>query len=149
MEGFLGPAHAWTKAVHVVAAVSWMAGMLYLPRLYAYHVDAEPGSRQSETFKVMERRLLRGIVNPAMILVFVLGAALAVDLGAGPWSQGWWYVKLAALVAMAALHGAFARWRRAFAEDRNTRGARFYKLWNEAAAALMAIIVVMAVAKPF
>ena len=149
MEGFLGPAHAWTKAVHVVAAVSWMAGMLYLPRLYAYHVDAEPGSRQSETFKVMERRLLRGIVNPAMILVFVLGAALAADLGAGPWSQGWWYVKLAALVAMAALHGAFARWRRAFAEDRNTRGARFYKLWNEAAAALMAIIVVMAVAKPF
>ena len=149
MEGFLGEAWIWTKAVHVVAAISWMAGMLYLPRLYAYHAGAPPGSRLSETFKVMERRLLRGIVNPAMILVFVLGAALAADAGPDLWSRGWWWIKLAALIAMAALHGAFARWRRAFAADRNARGARFYKWWNEVAAALMAIVVVMAVARPF
>jgi len=149
VTGFLGGAYIWIKAVHIIAVMAWMAGMLYLPRLFAYHVDAEPGSKQSETFKVMERRLLRGIINPAMITVFVLGVLLVVDQGGALWSEGWWYVKLACLLAMGALHGEFSRWRRAFAEDSNTRTARFYKLWNEVPAVLMAIIVLMVVAKPF
>jgi putative membrane protein len=149
MEGFLGGAYIWVKAVHIIAVIAWMAGMLYLPRLYAYHVDAETGSRQSETFKVMERRLLRGIINPAMILVFVLGALLVVDRGPMIWSEGWWHVKLACLIALGALHGEFARWRRAFAEDRNKRSARFYKIANEIPAVLMVVIVLMVVAKPF
>ncbi|MBC6440660.1 MAG: protoporphyrinogen oxidase HemJ [Rhodospirillales bacterium] len=149
MEGFLGAAYIWVKAFHIMAVVAWMAGMLYLPRLYAYHVGAAPGSKQSETFKVMERRLLRGIINPAMIVMFGLGIALMLNFGADLWSEGWWYVKLTALIAMAALHGAFSRWCRAFAEDRDTHSARFYKWWNEVPAVLMVIIVLMVVVKPF
>jgi putative membrane protein len=139
--------YLWLKAVHVIAVIAWMAGMLYLPRLFVYHCDAEPGSKQSETFKVMEQRLLRIIINPAMVAAWVLGLWLA-------WQQGWWLVgwfqaKLVLVLALSALHGFFSRWVRDFAADRNVRPARFYRLINEVPTVLMIGIVILAIVKPF
>jgi putative membrane protein len=139
--------YLWLKAVHVIAVIAWMAGMLYLPRLFVYHCDAEPGSRQSETFKVMERRLLRIIINPAMLASWVLGLWLAWDRGL--WAVGWFQAKLVLVLAMSALHGFFSRWVRDFAADRNARPARFYRLINEVPTILMIAIVVLAIVKPF
>jgi putative membrane protein len=138
----------WVKALHVISVIAWMAGMLYLPRLYVYHADAEIGSRQSETFKLMERRLYRGIINPAMILTFVFGIWM-IAWGAVDWSMIWPWVKAAAVILMSAYHGVLGRWRRAFAEDRNTRPARFYRLVNEVPTVLMIVIVIMVIVKPF
>lgn len=149
MEGFLGPAAVWVKAAHIVAVMAWMAGMLYLPRLFAYHAAARPGSEASETFKTMERRLSAIIVDPAMAASLLLGALLAADLGAALWAWGWWQVKLAAVAALVAARLLFGRWRRAFAADRNRHGARFYRLVGELPALLMVLIVTMAVARPF
>ena len=143
------PSHLymWFKAVHIMAVISWMAGMLYLPRLFVYHCGAEPGSRQSETFKVMERRLLRGIVNPAMILSWALGLWMVYD---GGWiSAHWLHVKLLLVVALSGLHGMLARWMADFAADRNRHSERFYRIVNEVPAVLMIGIVVMVVIKPF
>ena len=137
----------WLRFLHIVAVIAWMAGMLYLPRLYVYHCDAEKGSKQSETFKVMERRLLRGIMNPAMILVWLLGLVMAWR--AGWWSAGWFQAKLVLVLALSAVHGEFSRWRKDFAADRNTRPARFYRIWNEVPTVLMIGIVFLAVLKPF
>ena len=148
MEWLL-PWHPWLKAVHVLAVISWMAGMLYLPRLYVYHVAAEPGSAQSETFKVMERRLLRAIINPAMIAAWLSGGLLVQTSGALDWGSGWVWVKLAALLAMQLIHGGMVRWRRHFVADANRHGARFYRLVNEVPTVLMIVIVVMVVVKPF
>ena len=147
MAGFLGEGYLWVKALHVIAVIAWMAGMLYLPRLYVYHCAAEPGSAQSETFKVMERRLLRAILNPAMILAWVLGLALVAHLDA--WGEAWMHAKFASVIALSILHGLFARWRRQFADDDNRHEARFYRLMNEAPAALMIAIVVLVVVRPF
>jgi protoporphyrinogen IX oxidase len=139
--------YLWLKAVHVIAVIAWMAGMLYLPRLFVYHCDAEPGSKQSETFKVMEQRLLRIIINPAMVVAWVLGLWLA---WAGGWlSHGWFQAKLVAVLALSALHGFFSRWVRDFAADRNTRPARFYRLVNEVPTILMIAVVILAMVKPF
>jgi putative membrane protein len=138
----------WVKALHVISVIAWMAGMLYMPRLFVYHADAEKGSVQSETFKVMERRLYRGIINPAMIATFVFGIWMIV-WGAVDWSMVWPWVKAAAVLAMSAFHGVLGRWRRAFAEDRNIRPARFYRMVNEVPTVLMIIIVLMVIAKPF
>jgi putative membrane protein len=149
MEGFLGAAYPWIKALHIIAVIAWMAGMLYLPRLFVYHAGAAPLSEMDKTLQIMERRLLRGIVNPAMILTLVLGILLVLDRGPVLWSEGWWHVKLLMLVGMFALHGFLARWRRHFAEGRNAHSARFYRWINEAPAVLMVAIVLMAVAKPF
>jgi putative membrane protein len=149
MEGFLGGAYLWVKALHIIAVMAWMAGMLYLPRLFVYHVDAAAGSELDRTLQVMERRLLRGILNPAMIAAFVLGTLLFLERGPGIWQEGWWHVKLAMLVAMFAIHGKLSRWRRDFATGSNTRSARFYRWINEAPAVLMVVIVLMAVVKPF
>ena len=146
---FLLPLYPWIKALHIIAVIAWMAGLLYLPRLFVYHADAAPGSEMSETFKVMERRLLRAIMNPAMIAVFFFGLLLIAARGPSLWQEGWWHVKIVLLVIMFGLHMAFARWRRVFAEDRNTRPARFYRLMNEAPTLVMIAIVVLAVAKPF
>ena len=139
--------YEWLKALHIIAVIAWMAGMLYLPRLYVYHCDAEPGSKQSETFKVMERRLLRGIINPAMILTWVLGLWMAWE--AGWWWSLWFQIKLALAVALGGLHGYLSRWRRDFEADRNTRPANFYRMINEIPTVLMIAIVVMVVIKPF
>ena len=139
--------YLWIKAFHVIAVIAWMAGMLYLPRLFVYHCDAEKGSVQSETFKVMERRLLKAIINPAMIVAWVLGLYLAWD---GGWfSSGWLHGKLALVLGLSAVHGLYARWVRDFAADRNTRPARFYRVWNEAPTVLLVGIVILVVVKPF
>ncbi len=147
MAGFLGEGYLWVKALHVIAVIAWMAGMLYLPRLYVYHCAAEPGSAQSETFKVMERRLLRAIINPAMILAWVLGLALVAHLDA--WGEAWMHAKFACVIALSTLHGLFARWRRQFADDDNRHEARFYRRVNEVPAVLMIAIVVLVVVRPF
>jgi protoporphyrinogen IX oxidase len=126
-----------------------MAGMLYLPRLFTYHCDVLPGSAESERFKLMERRLLRLLINPAMIATWGFGTLLALTPGVIDWSASWWRVKLACVVLMSALHGELSRWRRAFAGDQNTRAKRFYRLVNEVPAALMVIIVIMVIVKPF
>ena len=139
--------YLWLKAFHVVAIIAWMAGMLYLPRLFVYHCAAEKGSVQSETFKVMERRLLKAIINPAMIVAWVLGLYLAWE---GGWFRsGWLHAKLALVLAMSAVHGLYARWVRDFAADRNTRPARFYRIWNEVPTLLLIGIVVLVIVKPF
>ena len=137
----------WLRFLHIVAVIAWMAGMLYLPRLYVYHCDAENGSKQSETFKIMERRLLRGIMNPAMILVWVLGLVMAWR--AGWWSAHWFQAKLVLVLALSAVHGEFSRWRKDFEADRNARPARFYRIWNEVPTVLMIGIVFLVVLKPF
>jgi putative membrane protein len=149
MAGFLAAAYPWIKALHVIAVIAWMAGLLYLPRLFVYHTAAAPGSAQAETFKVMERRLLRAIMNPSLIATYVLGALLLWQLSPGIWSEGWIWVKLAAVAGLTVLHHLFGRWRKAFALELNTRDARFYRAANEAPTILMIIIVIMAVVKPF
>jgi protoporphyrinogen IX oxidase len=137
----------WVKAVHVIAIVAWMAGMLYLPRLFVYHAEAPKGSDVSATFKVMERRLLKAIINPAMILVFLTGFTLVYLTG--DWREGWWQAKFVLVLGLAGLHGYFARCVRTFAEDANERAPRFYRILNEAPTVLMILIVVLAVVKPF
>ena len=146
---FLGDWYPWIKALHIVAVMAWMAGMLYLPRLFVYHAQATVGSEQAETFKIMERRLLRAIIDPAMTAAIVFGVLLALTPGVVDWSAGWVWVKLALLLAMIALHGALSRWRRHFAADANRHGARFYRRVNEAPTVLLIAIVVMVVVKPF
>ncbi|HSR75631.1 MAG TPA: protoporphyrinogen oxidase HemJ [Xanthobacteraceae bacterium] len=137
----------WVKALHIISVIAWMAGMLYLPRLFVYHAEAAKGSEASETFKVMERRLLKAIVNPSMILVFLTGFTLVYLTG--DWRDGWWQAKFILVLGLAGLHGYFARCVRSFAEDRNERPARFYRFLNEAPTILMIFIVVLAVVKPF
>lgn len=138
------------KALHVIAFTSWMAGMFYLPRLFAYHVAAPKGSQMSETFKVMERRLLRIIINPAMIATFVFGVWLIVLTGYGaPGTGGWIHAKIVLVLALAALHGYLARTRKKFMRDENTKSARFYKILNEVPTILFVVIVILAVMKPF
>ena len=142
-------AFLWIKALHIIAVIAWMAGMLYLPRLFVYHCGAETGSGQSETFKIMERRLLRVIINPAMVAALVFGGILLADLGAEQWRDGWLHAKLALVVALFVMHHLMARWRKAFERDENTRPAKFYRRMNEVPAVLMAAIVILAVVKPF
>ncbi|MBA3447696.1 MAG: protoporphyrinogen oxidase HemJ [Pseudaminobacter sp.] len=139
--------YPWVKALHVIAVISWMAGMLYLPRLFIYHVDAEPGSVQSETFKQMEQRLLRIIINPAMIATWALGLWLAWK--GFSFSGGWLHAKIAAVIALSAVHGYFSGAVRKFAEDRNVRSARHWRLVNEVPTILMILIVILVVVKPF
>jgi protoporphyrinogen IX oxidase len=137
----------WLKAFHVIAVVAWMAGMLYLPRLFVYHADAPPGSALSETLKIMERRLLKRIVNPSMILVFLTGISLAWFTGY--WQAGWLHAKLVLVLGLAGLHGYFARCTRMFGGDINQRPAVFYRVLNEVPAVLLILIVILAVVKPF
>ena len=146
---WLAAYYTWIKAAHIIGVMAWMAGMLYLPRLFVYHADAVPGSVQSETFKVMERRLLRAIINPAMIASLVFGSLLAATPGLVDWSAGWIWIKLAAVAGLFTAHGHFSRWRREFAEDRNRRPAGFYRKINEIPTVLLIVIVVMVVVKPF
>jgi putative membrane protein len=142
--------YLWIKAGHLIAVISWMAGMLYLPRLFVYHCAAEKGSAQSETFKVMERRLLKAIMTPAMVATWVLGLTLAFTPGIVSWStDGWMYVKLVLVVAMSAIHGLLAKSAREFAEDRNRRSAKFYRIINEVPAVVMVGIVLLVIVKPF
>jgi putative membrane protein len=142
----------WLLALHIIAVIAWMAGMLYLPRLYVYHAKAlqegsAKGAALSETFKVMERRLLRAIINPAMIAAWILGLSLAWQ--GDHWGEGWFHAKLALLLGMQLIHAALARWRRAFANDANIHSDRFYRFMNEVPTLLLIGIVILAVVKPF
>jgi len=139
--------YLWFKAFHILAAISWMAGMLYLPRLFVYHTRAEPGSVQSVTFKVMERRLLKAIINPAMIATWVSGLWLAWDHGF--FGRGWMDTKIVLVILLSGVHGFLAVMVRRFAEDRNTRSERFYRILNEVPTLLMIGIVILVVIKPF
>ena len=145
----MGDYYEWFKALHVISVIAWMAGMLYLPRLYVYHADAKVGSDKSETFKIMERRLLRAITNPAMIASFIFGGLMLATPGTVDWSMGWIWVKIAMIVAMSGIHGLLARWRRDFEADCNVRPAKFYRMWNEAPTIPLIVIVIMVIVKPF
>jgi putative membrane protein len=139
--------YEWIKALHVIAVISWMAGMLYLPRLFVYHCEVEVGSRQSETFKLMERRLLKAIINPAMIVTWLAGLYLA-------WSghlyvSGWFHGKFLLVLILSGVHGFFSRCVKDFAADRNTRSQKFYRIINEVPTVLMVAIVILVVVKPF
>jgi protoporphyrinogen IX oxidase len=142
--------YSFVKALHIIAVIAWMAGMLYLPRLFVYHADAAPGTQLSETLKVMETRLLRAIINPAMAATWILGLLLVfafnvVDIR----TDGWLHAKLTLVLIMSGLHGVFSRWRKDFAADRNQRTARFYRIANEVPTVLMIAIVLLVVVKPF
>jgi putative membrane protein len=139
--------YSWLLAFHIIAIIAWMAGMLYLPRLFVYHCDAEPGSRQSETFKLMERRLLKAIINPAMVASWALGLWLAWS--GGWYASGWLQAKVVLVLLMSGLHGFLARWVREFAADQNRHSARFYRIINEVPTILLIGIVILAVVKPF
>ena len=139
--------YLWIKALHIIAVIAWMAGILYLPRLFVYHVDAAKGSQTSETFKVMERRLLKAIMNPSMIVVFLTGPLLAWR--GGFWLEGWLHAKIALALVLAAVHGYLARRVRFFARDENERPAVFYRVLNEVPTVLMILIVILVVVKPF
>ena len=142
--------YLWIKAFHVIAVIAWMAGMLYLPRLFVYHCAAPPSSPQSETFKVMERRLLKLIINPAMIATWLLGLSMIYLMGwEGFRHAHWLHAKLVLVLAMSALHGFFVRWLKDFAADTNTRPAKFYRIVNEIPTILLILIVILAVVKPF
>lgn len=145
----LASVYPWTKAFHIIALIAWMAGTLYLPRLFVYHCEVARGSAESERFKVMERRLFKQIVNPAMIATWILGILLVLTPGTMSWTDGWWHVKLLSVIALSGFHGALSRWRKDFLEDRNTRPPRFYRIANEIPTALMVIIVIMVVVRPF
>ncbi|WP_088348406.1 MULTISPECIES: protoporphyrinogen oxidase HemJ [Rhodomicrobium] len=142
--------YLYVKAFHVIAMVAWMAGMFYLPRLYVYHVGAPAGSQLSETLKVMENKLLRVIINPAMIATWLLGLALifgfdVIDLR----TSGWLHAKLFLVVLLTVFHIMLARWRKDFAADRNTHSERFYRIANEIPTVLLILIVILVVVKPF
>lgn len=137
----------WLKAFHIIAVIAWMAGMLYLPRLFVYHADATRGSELSETLKLMERRLLRFIMTPAMIAVWVSGPVLVWRQGV-LW-DGWLLAKFALVLGLSGFHGSLAKWQKEFAADRNTRSAKFYRILNEVPTLIMIAIVVLVVVKPF
>ena len=139
--------YQWLLAFHIIAVIAWMAGMLYLPRLFVYHCEADPGSRQSETFKVMERRLLRAIINPAMIATWVLGLWLAWS---GSWfAAPWLHAKLALLMGMMGVHGILSKYVREFAVDKRRKSQKFFRIINEVPTVLMILIVILVVVKPF
>ncbi len=144
---FGAAAYDWVKAVHVIAIIAWMAAMLYLPRLFVYHADVPKGSEQSELFKLMEYRLTTIIMNPAMIVAWVLGLWLAWQ---GGWfAAGWFHAKLAAVIALSGVHGMLSAAVRRFAEDRNEKTARYWRIMNEVPTLLMFAIVILVVVKPF
>ena len=139
--------YLWLKALHIMAVIAWMAGLFYLPRLLVYHTTVEVGSNQSELFKVMERRLLRAITTPAMIVAWVLGLWIAIIMGY--FSDGWFHAKLALVLLMSGYHGMLARYVRLFAQDRNTKSEKFYRIINEIPTLLMIGIVILVIFKPF
>src|ERR1700743_2789114 len=137
----------WFLAFHIIAVIAWMSGMLYLPRLFVYHTETQPGSESSERFKVMERRLLRGIMNPAMIAVWILGPLLAWLTGA--YMDTWLHIKFALVIILSGMHGLYVRLWRAFATDATTHSARYYRIINEVPAVLMVLIVILVKVQPF
>jgi len=148
MIEFSSETYLWLKALHIISVISWMAALLYLPRLYVYHADAAAGSELSETLKIMERRLLKYIMNPAMIASFLFGGLMMADVSF-PLDEGWVHAKLAFVILLLVAHMAMGRWRREFAEDRNTRSHKFYRVANEVPTLLMIGIVIFVIVRPF
>ncbi len=149
MFDVLNPYYLWIQAFHIIAVIAWMAGMLYLPRLFVYHAEVAAGSPESAKFKVMERRLLNAIMRPAIAATWILGLTLALTPASGGFSQGWLHAKLGLVVGMSALHGFFTKCQRDFANDANRYSPRFYRIYNEIPAVLMVFIVILVVVKPF
>lgn len=146
---FLADAYLWTKSFHIIAIITWMAGLLYLPRLFVYHCETQPGSSEWDRFGVMERRLLRLIMNPAMIATYVLGIGLALTPGLVDWGSGWIYAKLLLVGGLTVVHHVYAKWRKAFSAGNNRHPARVYRIANEVPTILMIGIVILVVVKPF
>ncbi len=149
MQSFLQENYDLFRAFHVIAVISWMAGLLYLPRLFVYHAQATPGSETSETFKVMERRLLKAIMNPAMLFTLLFGGLMVAAQASTIFTFGWFHAKMALVVVLIVSHMMMSRWRRAFAEDRNEHSDRFFRLVNEVPTVLMIAIVLLVVTEPF
>ncbi len=149
MNEMLVTLYPWIKALHIIAVIAWMAGLLYLPRLFVYHADVPVGSGRSDMLKTMERRLLRAIMNPAMIAVFLLGGLLLATSGVPAGGGFWWHVKIALVLALAGIHMAMGVWRKAFEKDRNVRPAKFFRFMNEVPTLLMIGIVILIVVRPF
>jgi protoporphyrinogen IX oxidase len=149
MHAWLAGAFVWFKALHIIAVIAWMAGLLYLPRLFVYHADVAPESETAATFKVMERRLLRRIVNPAGIAVWVFGILLILASPPELIREGWLHAKLALVVALTVLHHLFARWRKDFERGANRHSVRFYRIVNEVPALIVILVVILVVVKPF
>ena len=145
---FLADFYHWIKALHIISVIAWAAGILYLPRLFVYHADKSPGSEASEMLKVMERRLLHSIVNPAMVATLIFGSLLLATPDLIDWSTKWIYAKLVLVVTMLGLQGVFSRWRLDFEADRNTRSARFYRIANEVPTLLLIAVVILVVVRP-
>ncbi len=139
--------YLWIKALHVISVIAWMAGMFYLPRLFVYHADTKVGSEQADTFKIMERRLLLAIINPAMIFTWIFGLWLAVSSLA--YKENWFIVKFIAALALSAFHGFLSKHVRIFSRDGNLKSARYWRMMNEVPTLLMVVIVFMVVVKPF
>jgi len=140
--------YVWVKALHVISIIAWMVALLYLPRLFVYHTQAPAGSIQSETFKIMERRLMKAIATPAMIASLVFGVWM-IWLVPALLSDGWLHAKLLLVVGLFAVHGMMSRWRKDFEADRNERPQRFYRIANEVPTVLMIGIVILVIVKPF
>ena len=141
--------YPWILSFHLISLIAWMAALFYLPRLYVYHCQVKVGSAESERFKVMERRLLKQIMTPAMISTWVFGILLVLTPGIITWTEGWWYVKLVSVLLLSGFHGATSKWRKDFLNDRNRRRERFYRFANEVPTVLMVVIVIMVIVKPF
>ena len=140
--------YPWTKAFHIISLIAWMSGIFYLPRLFVYHTQTARGSTDSERFKVMERRLMKQIMSPAMHATWLFGIILVLTPGIIDWSAGWWHVKLFCVILMTGFQGAMSRWRKDFLHDRNWRSERFYRIANEVPTVLMMVIVIMIVVRP-
>ena len=150
IQDWLASAYPYIKALHIMAVISWMAGLFYLPRLYVYHAEqAEPGSQLSETLKVMERKLMRVIMNPASIATWIFGLMLVFTPGIIDWSEIWPWIKAVLVIAMTWFHHSLVTWMKTFAADANEREGRFYRLANEIPTLAMIGIVLMVVVKPF
>jgi putative membrane protein len=139
------PFYRWDLAFHVMSFTAWMAGLFYLPRLYVYHCQTAPGSTESARFKVMERRLLKGITTPAMIATWFFGILLILTPGAVNWHAGWWWTKFVAVLLLSGFHGVCSKWRKNFLNDANAKPERFYRIANEVPTVLMIIIVLAVV----
>ncbi len=148
MQHFILDYYLWFKAVHLIAVISWMAGLLYLPRLFVYHTNTKVKSETSETFKIMERKLLRVIMNPAMIITWVIGA-LMLWANDSLLQQGWMHVKLTAVILMTGFHHALIKWRKEFDRDERKHSEKFFRMANEVPTVLLILIVIMVIVQPF
>jgi len=149
MSGWLAAAYPWLKALHIIAVIAWMAGLLYLPRLFVYHAGVAPGSDQAQLFTIMERRLYRGIMTPALLMTLLFGGLLLAVPGLVSWSSGWLHAKLLLVLVLLGAHFLMGKWRRDFAAANNRHGAGFYRAVNEIPTLIMIAIVILVVVKPF